>query len=282
VKRSAALLALLAVVAAGCGAATTDPIALDPVAQAASRTAAAGSSRVEFEMNMRVAGQSLDAKGWGAFTYGDPRGFLTFEMRIPELGDVRMDLRLVGLKLYLRLPAEVRGEALPRGKEWMGIDLAKSLEQAGLGSLDFTRQQDPVQMLRYLQAASSDVAEAGYDEIRGVPTTKYVGHLDVRKALDAGLDQLGVSEAEREQARAGMKAMLDQLGSASVPFEVFIDESGLLRRLTMTMSMTVENESLEMSMQMDYFDFGVAVEVEPPPAAAVYDVTDLATLPTQP
>jgi len=79
-----------------------------------------------------------------------------------------------------------------------------------------------------------------------------------------------------------MKAMLDQLGSASVPFEVFIDESGLLRRLTMTMSMTVENESLEMSMQMDYFDFGVEVEVEPPPAAAVYDVTDLATLPTQP
>lgn len=129
-------------------------------------------------------------------------------------------------------------------------------------------------MLRYLRAASADVAEAGYDEVRGVPTTKYSGNLDFRKALDAGFDQLGLSEPERKRARAGVESMLDKTGSATFPFEVFIDDEGLLRRLTMTMSMTVENEQLDMSMQMDYFDFGVDVEVKAPPAAAVQDVTD--------
>jgi hypothetical protein len=274
VQRSAALLLLLlALLATGCGVATTETLSLDPVAQAASRTAATGSSRVEFTMEMRVAGRSVHASGAGAFAYGDPRGFLTFRMDLPEVGDVTMEMRMVGTKLYMHMPAAFAGEGLPSGKEWIGIDLAESLERAGLGSLDFTRQQDPAQMLQYLRAASADVAEAGYDVVRGVATTKYSGHLDLRKALEVGVDALGGSEAEREQARKGLTAMLDQVGSSSVPFEVFIDGQGLLRRLTMTMSMTIENERLEMSMEMDYFDFGVQIDVQAPPAASVYDVT---------
>ena len=274
--RYAALLPLLAALLTGCGAATTETAELDPVVRAASQTAAAGSSRVEFTVNMRVAGQSFDITGSGAFSYQrDPRGFLTFNMDVPELGEVRMDMRMVGTKLYMRMPADLLGgQGLPGGKAWIGMDLGRSLKQAGLGSFDFTRQQDPAQMLRYLRSASADVAEAGYDEVRGVPTTKYSGRLDLRKALDAGLDELGVSGAEKEQAVAGMKQMLEQLGSATVPFEVFIDDDGLLRRMTMTMSMTVEGQSIEMSMTMDYFDFGVRVEVDAPAAATVYDATN--------
>jgi hypothetical protein len=276
VIRYAALLPLLAALVTGCGAATTETAELDPVVQAASRTSAAGSSRVEFTVNMRVAGQSFDINGTGAFSYhGDPRGFLTFNMDVPELGDVRMDMRMVGTKVYMRMPADLLGsQGLPGGKEWIGMDLGRSLKQAGLGSFDFTRQQDPAQMLRYLRAASADVAEAGYGEVRGVPTTKYSGRLDLGKAINAGLDELGVSGAEKEQAVAGMKEMLEQLGSATVPFEVFIDDDGLLRRMTMTMTMTVEGQSIEMSMTMDYFDFGVRVEVDAPAAATVYDATN--------
>jgi hypothetical protein len=277
VKRYAALLSLLALLATGCGAVATDSVEsdLDPVAKAASQTTAAGSSRVEFTMDMRVAGEAIDIKGSGAFAYdAGPRGYLTFEMAVPELGDLRMDLRMLGTKMYMRMPKQVRDEAFPGGKEWIGVDLSKSLEEVGLGSFDFTQQQDPAQMLRYLRAASADVAEAGYDEVRGVPTTKYSGRLDLRKALDAGFDQLGLSDAERKKARTEVESLLDKASSATFPFEVFIDDEGLLRRLTMTMSMEVEGERLEMTMQMDYFDFGVDVDVKAPPAAAVQDVTD--------
>ena len=36
--------------------------------------------------------------------------------------------------------------------------------------------------------------------------------------------------------------MLDQLGGEGVPFEVFVDEDGLLRRMTMHMNMAIEGE----------------------------------------
>lgn len=265
-------LVLLAVGLTACGG---DVLSLDPAASAATKTVEAGSSRVEFRIAMKAAGQSIDMTGSGAFDYRKPSGELTYRMQLPMVGPVSMDLRMVGTKLYLRLPREIAGAALPNGKPWFAVDLAKSFEQAGLGSLDFTKQQDPAQSLQLLRAASSDVKEVGHANVRGVPTTRYAGKMDFRKALDAGLDRLELPQAEREKARGEIQKMLEQLGSASLPFEVFVDGDGLLRRMTMYMSMKIQSERMSMRMSMDYFDFGVKVDVEAPPAADVTDVSSL-------
>ena len=265
-------LAALAVGLAACGG---DTLSFDPAASAATKTVEAGSSRVEFTIAMKVAGESMDMTGSGAFDYRDPRGELTYRMDVPVLGELSMDMRMIGTKLYLRLPPEIAGGALPGGKPWAALDLGKSLEQAGLGSLDLTQQQDPAQALHFLRAASTGVEETGSATVRGVETTRYAGRMDFRKALDEGVDRLGLSSAEREKARKGMNWMLEQLGSDGVPFEVFVDDDGLLRRMTMDMSMTIEGEQMTMSMRTDYFDFGVDVDVQPPPARDVTDATDL-------
>ena len=149
----------------------------------------------------------------------------------------------------------------------------KSLQRAGLGSLGFTQQQDPAQTLQYLRAASSGVKESGSATVRGVETTRYVGRLDFRKALDAGLDRLELPAAERQRARQGMQRMLGQLGAKGMPFEVFVDDDGLLRRLTMDMSMQVMGQPMSTKVSMDYFDFGVDVDVQAPPAGDVTDAT---------
>lgn len=264
-------LVALAVGLAACGG---DALSLDPVASAATKTAASGSSRVEFTIAVKVAGESIDMTGSGVFDYSDPRGSVTYRMQIPGLGDVSMDMRMLGTKMYIRMPEALAGKGLTNGKEWLGFDLGKSLEQAGLGSFDFAQQQDPAQMLQFLRAASADVKEAGTTTVRGVETTRYVGRMDFRKALDAGLDGLGMSAKEREKARRGMNLMLDQLGSKSIPFEVFVGGDSLLRRMTMDMTMDVEGERLAMAIQMDYFDFGVEVDVQEPPARDVFDATD--------
>jgi hypothetical protein len=265
----------LVVLIVGLTACGGDALSLDPVASAATKTVESGSSRVEFEIAMKVAGESIDMTGSGAFDYADPRGEVTYLMQIPMVGEVSMDMRMIGTKLYLRLPREIAGAALPGGKPWAAVDLGKSLEQAGLSSLDFTQQQDPAQTLQYLRAASTGVKEAGSATVRGVQTTRYVGRMDFRKALDAGVDKLGLPAAERAKARKGMEWMLEQMGSKSIPFEVFVDEDGLLRRMAMDMSMKIEAEQITMAMRMDYFDFGVDVDVEAPPAGDVSDVTSL-------
>ena len=178
----------LAVGLTACGG---DALALDPVASAATKTVESGSSRVEFTIAAKAAGQSIDMTGSGLFDYRRPRGAVTYRMQLPGVGNVSMEMRMVGTKLFLRLPQEVVGPALPNGKPWFGLDLDKSLaSEAGLGSLGFTQQQDPAQTLQYLRAASSGVKESGSATVRGVETTRYVGRLDFRKALDAGLERL--------------------------------------------------------------------------------------------
>jgi hypothetical protein len=264
-----AQLAALVVGLAGCGG---DTLSLDPVADAATKTANSGSSRVEFTMALNFAGESIDMNGSGVSDYRRSRGSLTYQMEIPGLGEVTIDMRIVGTKMFMRLP-DVLGAGLTNGKEWLGFDVGKSLQQAGLGNFDFTRQQDPAQALRYLRAASTDVREAGSAEVKGVETTRYLGRLDFRKALEIGLDELGLSAADREKAREGMETLLDQVGADSVPFEVFVDGDGLLRRMKTDMSMTSAGRRLALTMQMDYFDFGVDVDVNAPPPGTVLDLT---------
>ena len=265
----------LVALAVGLTACSGDALALDPVASAATKTVESGSSRVEFTIAVDAAGQSVDMMGSGRFDYRKPRGEVTYRMQVPGLGDVSMDMRMVGGKLYLRLPEEIAGAAFPNGKPWLGLDLDKSLRQAGLGSLDFTQQQDPAQTLQYLRAASAGVKESGSATLRGVETTRYVGRMDFRKALDAGLDRLELPAAERQRARQGMRRMLDQVGAKGVPYEVFVDKDGLLRRLTLDSSMQVMGQRLAMKLSMDYFDFGVEVNVQAPPARDVTDATSL-------
>jgi hypothetical protein len=267
------LLALQVVaLAVGLTACGGDALALDPVASAARTTVERGSSRVEFTVAMKVGTESVDMTGSGAFDYSRSRGEATYRMQLPMFGEVGMNMRMVGTKVFVRLPEALSG-GLTGGKEWVGVDVGKSLEQAGLGGLGLTQQQDPAQTLQYLRTASTVVREAGAATVRGVETTRYTGRLDFRKALDAGIDELELPAAERQRARQGMQWMLDQLGTKGVPFEVFVDEDGLLRRMTMDMNMTIEGEPMTMAMRMDYFDFGVDVNVQAPPASDVFDAT---------
>jgi hypothetical protein len=57
-----------------------------------------------------------------------------------------------------------------------------------------------------------------------------------------------------------------------MPFDVYVDDSGLVRRLAMELAITAGAESVTMLMSMDLFDFGVDVNVQAPPAGAVLDV----------
>src|SRR5687768_1486955 len=92
-----AQLAALVVGLAGCGG---DTLSLDPVADAATKTANSGSSRVEFKMAMKFAGESIDMNGSGVSDYRRSRGSLTYQMEIPGLGEVTIDMRIVGTKMF--------------------------------------------------------------------------------------------------------------------------------------------------------------------------------------
>jgi len=276
-KRALALvpLALLLVVATGCGA--KDTLDLDPVANAASKTTEAGSSRVTYEMTLSGGGQKLSFDATGIFAYDELRGSMTMDMSsLPGAGVGKFEVRMVGSMMYVRGSELFSGaDALPAGKEWASFDIDKSLDAAGLGGLDMSQlDQDPVQTLRLLRASSARVTKAGTARVRGVETTRYKATLDLEQALAATVGELELDEQQRKGLRAAAEDLRKQTGLTSVPVEVFVDGDGLLRRYTMTMATPIEGEQVKMTMTTDYFDFGVDVDVKAPPADAVFDMTD--------
>jgi len=268
-----ALLVVLALAAPGCGADGAGPLTLDSFADAADRTREEGSSRVEIvtTMEMEMQEQSMQMSGEGVFDYAANRGTMT--MTLPEADEVEM--RVDGTVAYVRVP-EGEETGLPEGVSWIRIDAAAHGAQAGqFGQID---QQNPGRMLDYLHAAEDEPEEVGREEVRGVETTHYRAQVNLEEMAEQELEQL--PEEQREQQRQQLEQLREMLTEPTIPVEVWVDDDGLLRR--MTMEMTLEAPGLEgqptemrMTMRMELFDYGVDVEVETPAEDEVVDYDEL-------
>jgi hypothetical protein len=275
-RRIAYLLAAVLLLPA-CGG--SDTVAADPVADAASKTTEAGSSRVEFTMAIEAEGQSFTMRGAGAFDYSPPRGRMALdlgelaELAGDELGSGRMDFVVDGPVYYMKFPGAIEGIA---GKRWVKIDLEKAGELAGadLGALQ-QANQNPAQLLQFLRGVSDNIEEVGHEEVRGVETTHYRATIDLDEAAERGADIGEFSDEMREQLKAEIARMKGQTGLESLPVEVWIDDENLLRRMRMDASFPVEGEEVGMEMTMDFFDFGVDVDAAPPTAEETVDMTAL-------
>ena len=252
---------------------------LDPVASAATLTSDAGSARMGFTMTMKAEGRTMKLDGAGAFDFDDSRGTLTMDASsiLPAgSGDGRFELRMIGSMLYMKLPAALGGQGLTGGKQWVAIDVEKTLKAAGLGGINPTNlQQDPTQTLRLLRASSTNVQKAGTADVRGVATTRYTAKLDLRKSIEATGDELGLSEQERAQLRRAAEQMSTQAGLKTIPVEIFVDQEGLLRRMRLTMKSTLAAAPFALTQTTDFYDFGVDVDVEAPAKSQVIDLGNL-------
>ncbi|HVM16520.1 MAG TPA: hypothetical protein VM290_02965 [Gaiellaceae bacterium] len=268
--RLSATLAPLALVLAlaGCGGGS---FSLESLSQVADRTRDEGSSRMDFAATVQVQGETVEMSGEGVFDYEANRGTMT--MQVPEAGE--MELVVDGTVYYMRFPDGDAG--LPEGKRWVRFDVAELSGVQG-GRPQQLQQQNPAEMLEYLRASDAEPEEVGTEEVRGVETTHYRAQLDLERAIEQQLQEL--PEEQRERQRQAMRQQLELLSQTTVPVEVWVDEDGLLRRMTLVMTMQVpaqEGEPVEMRMtqRMELYDYGVEVDVEPPPAAEVVDAAEL-------
>jgi hypothetical protein len=283
--RRALALVLFVVAVAGCGGgggneaatSTRGPAAAQLVANAAAKTADAGTSRTAFTITMTgFAAEPAKVVGEGIFDSQHRRGRVTFDLS--QLGEAaggqdlgKAEMIVDDLVVYMRWPFLRRLN--PKIKEWLKFDLKAFGKQQGvdLGQLSQLEQSDPSQALAYLRAVGNDVRAVGEDDVRGAATTHYTMTVDLRKVA---------SVAPPEQ-RAQVKASIDQIiaksGVREVPAEVWIDEDGLVRRekLEFRDFTFAPGQTGDMTMTMDLFDFGVEVHVKPPPANEVTDIQGL-------
>jgi hypothetical protein len=208
--------ALASLTACGGGA-----IALDPVANAATKSNEQQSFRFSFHASDGTTQGTMD--GDGAYDGKEKLLRMSFDVLF---GDKKMRLDMLAdssssLVMYVRMP--LLTAFLPKGKSWVKVDLAEAVKAkgGGLAQMLQANESSPAQMLAAL-VHSKDSQNLGTETVGGVATTHFKATVDPREAL---LSQAkGAVPAQVDAALT--KAKLDRL-----PVEVWVGDDGLVRRL---------------------------------------------------
>jgi hypothetical protein len=293
--------AALAFVAA-CGggsqsSVTGEPISFEQLAEAASSSADAATGRFEFGMTMTFPGadEPFSFSGAGAFDTTADRASLTFDMSsfarllggffeglgasgggadLPDLDDPelwKIEVVQDGLVMYMHFPAV--DEKLPAGKSWVRVDLAEAGRRQGF-DFDQLRQftgSDPRKLLEYLRAVSGEIEVVGSEALRGVDTTHYRATVDLRRY------ETLLPPEQREELKTLLGNVVEQSGVSEIPFDVWIDANGFVRKVTMAFSATQVGASdpSEASMTFELYDYGKQIEIALPHPGAVVDASAL-------
>ena len=289
------VLAVCALVAAGCGGASTSSVAGEPIsfrqlASSASTSAEATSGRFSFDLSAALPGadEPFTVSGEGAFDQASRRASFAVDMSslakllgrfvsgfggvgaadLPDFDDPEgwmIEVVKDGNVDYLRFPAI--DDKLPAGKSWIrGTRGNVNAAGIGLKEIDSFTHNDPRDFLDALRDLSGDVETVGRVELRGVETTHYRVLVDPAElAKSAGRDH------------GSTQALLGQLGGradvADVPLDVWIDTDGLVRKLSMRVAAsdpgTSQTGGLELAFEL--WDYGQDVEIDVPPASQVVD-----------
>ncbi|WP_151774243.1 hypothetical protein [Streptomyces abyssomicinicus] len=222
--------------------------------QAAGRLAAAGTSRASTSMAMAAGGTRIVIRGEGVYDYRRQRGELL--VTLPEEPAGRALRRPI---TELLTPGAVflknRGEGVPLDK-WVRLDAGDSAD----GNLVTGGATDPL---------------AAAELLRGTRRAEYRGTVDfagtqVRRY--EGVAHLG-DAAVRAGAgwREGLRAAAKGFASAEVPFDVYLDREGRIRKVRQEFSFLNEaRRTVVVTSTMTLYDFGAAVDVRLPAAGDIF------------
>ena len=264
------------------------------LAQSASTSAEATSGRFSFDLSTTFPGtdEPFAFAGEGAFDRASGRSSFAVDMSsfakliggfvaglggtnatdLPDFDDPegwRIEVIQDGAVGYVRFPA--LDDQLPPGKTWIRGDAGDaSASGLDLDELEQFTKSDPRDALDALRAVTSDIETVGSEQLRGVATTHYRAVVDPAELAKR-------SPASAPSSQSLVDRIATQSGLGPVPLDVWIDESGLVRKLTMSFEGTdpSASRSSEVSMSFELWDYGEAVEIDLPPASQVADASAL-------
>lgn len=293
------LAALSLALVTGCGgsggdtAVAGEPISFQELAKSASSSSDATSGRFAFDMTMSFpgAGEPFAFSGEGAFDARSKRASFSVDMSslasllgglfagmagpntagAPDFDDPsawKIEAVQDGTVSYVRFPA--LDEQLPSGKSWIRSDsrTAAGVQGFDISQFDQLASNDPRELLDLLQGASGEIETVGAEKLRGVDTTHY------RVVIDP-LESAKLVPAEQQQLGSLVEQIAGQAGLGKIPVDVWLDESGLVRKLTMAFSATQPgtSERSDVSMTFELYDYGEKVAIDLPPASSVVDAS---------
>ena len=219
------------------------------IAVAAKKTKGTGTYRFALDTSMSVSDQKVDTHAEGVVD--EDRGLASMTLDTAGAGGLMQSIE-GGTTIYMKSPLFVGG------KKWVKLDLKKIATRSGV-NIDQLNQSttDPSDYLTYLRAAGP-VEEDGRDTVRGVDTTHYKGEIDLKNAAK-GKSGGGADAIDKFVTRTGIDSM---------PYEAWIDDHGLLRRLAFHMT---RGGDLAIDTTAELYDFGAPIKIALPAAKDTVD-----------
>ncbi|WP_207930921.1 hypothetical protein [Streptomyces sp. 8K308] len=247
--------AVLAGTVSGCsgtGAAadgTARRQAAEVVRQVPDLLAESGSSQATTDMRMASGGTWITIHGEGGFDYAERQGAL--RITLPE-GEPVTEVFVAG-ELYMKN----RGAGVPADK-WVRIEVTDLPD----GNVVTGGATDPITAAELLRGVAY-AADLGYTEVDGQTLRHYRGVTDIAVA----------AEAARGPAGEQLAAAVDGFTHTEVPFDAYLDDQGLPRKIRHQFSFARGGESVEVASTVLLHDFGAPVRVELPEPEQVYTGT---------
>jgi hypothetical protein len=179
-----------------------------------------------------------------------------------------LELIAVGTDVYLRGKAF---EPLTKNDaRWLYVDLTSKKPATAEFASIAGGENDASLMVYYLLGATGDVEDLGTEDVDGVSTD----HVGVELDLDAAL------EAAPEDARAVFIENIDEQRANGVvdnlDGEVWIDQDGLVRRVSYGFGLSAQMGGGEMTAVVDLSEIGETVDIDIPDKNDIVDLDDIA------
>ncbi|GGT55476.1 hypothetical protein [Streptomyces purpureus] len=256
----AAAVAVVGVVASGCsgeaGARTETAPGGDPghtVRTASDVLARAGTSKARTSMEMAAGGTRVTIRGEGGYDFRRAVGRL--KVVLPKDAAGASEHRpITELLAPGALYMKNRGAGVPADK-WVRIDTTTLAD----GNLVTGGATDPAAAAELLRGARQ-VSYVGQERLAGVDVWHYRGTTDIAHA----------AKAASPQVRGALAAAAKGFAKDSVPFDVYLDAEGRLRKVRHQFSVVNQGRTVAVASTTLLYGFGVPVDVRLPDRRDIY------------
>ncbi|MFF3687840.1 hypothetical protein [Streptomyces sp. NPDC002187] len=225
----------------------------DEVRRAADTLTGAGSSKARTSMEMAAGGTRVTIRGEGGYDFARRMGRLRVVLpKDPAGADGHKPITelLTPGALYMKN----RGAGVPADK-WVRVDTT-TLDDGNLVTGGAT---DPLAAAELLRGAQG-VTYVGEEELAGRRVRHFRGTTDIGRA----------ARAAESHARASLAAAAKGFTQDVVPFDVYLDDEGRVRKVRHRFSFANQGRTVAVTSTTVLFDFGARVVVRLPDERDIY------------
>jgi hypothetical protein len=239
---------------------------VNPIAEAAQRTAAMPGARLRLEVTYGSETSSRTVTGTGDGVYDGRTGRSDLQMTVALPDGRSIWVEALGDERETFTRSSTLEPLLPPGKLWLGVQPLLGHEPLGeVGSGPGARG-----LLEELKAGGADIEEVDHQSVSGHPTTRYRTTLDPAREAD-----IAAAAGDRALARE-YEAIAAQLPDP-IGVEVWVDDHGLARLVDLRQQLPSRSGGPDLTVEtrMEFFDFGHKAKIPLPPRRKVFDYTPI-------